>query len=231
MIISECKKIDMNFKDRAYILFDLDGTLTQSHEGIINAIKYSLEKVNISFDDKNEEFFREFIGPPLDYSYKAKFGMDDNKIDSALKYFKEYYDSRGSILENSLYDGVYNMLEALANSGKKIVLASSKPMEPALSILKHFKIYDFFYFIGAADERHNRNKKTEVLQYIIDNCKGITAENSVMVGDRVFDVKGSGAFNIDCIAVRYGYASEKELEYSKPALIVDTVLELKDALI
>lgn len=230
MTILEDKKTEMNFKNRKYILFDLDGTLTQSHEGIINAIKYSLERLNISFYYKGGEFFRELIGPPLEYSYKIKFGLSEDKANLAKKYFREYYNERGYI-ENRLYDGVYNMLKTLVAVDRRIVLASSKSMDQAIKILKHFDIDDFFYFVGAADEGHNRSEKSEVIKYILDNCKDINTENCVMIGDRVFDVEGSAAFGIDCIAVGYGYADRKELNDAEPALIVDTVSDLKDVLI
>lgn len=221
----------MNFKDKTYILFDLDGTITESGEGIIKGIRHSMKKMGMESLCKDEALLRKFIGPPLQWSYSNLFQLNDEESKKAIKFFREYYEVQGSLYENRLYDGMPELLESLVKHGKKLILATSKPNITAFSVIKYFDIEKYFYFLGTADLESNRMEKTEVLAFILDNCEGINKENSVMIGDRIYDVEGAKAFDLDCIAVSYGYANEGELEAAEPALIVDTVDELKSILL
>lgn len=221
----------MNFKDREYILFDLDGTITESGEGIMNGIRYSLEKIGRSELGNDDALLRSFIGPPFGWSYTNVFNLDQKTADRAIAFFREYYDYKAALYENKLYDGIIELFERLKANDKKIVLATSKPMDNSINILEFFDIKKYFYFIGASDFSVNRNDKKDVINYILTSCDKITSENCVMVGDRIYDIDGSRAFGIECIAVSYGYAPNGELKAARPALIVDTIKDLEKALI
>lgn len=221
----------MKFKNKEFILFDLDGTITESGEGIIKGIKYSMNKMEMEDLCKDEALLKKFIGPPLKWSFSALFHLTDEETEKAIEFFREYYKVQGSLYENRLYPGITDLFEALIEGGKKLVLATSKPSFTAYSVIRHFDIEKYFYFLGTADIESNRMEKSEVIQYILERCEGITKENSVMIGDRVYDVEGAKMFDLDCIAVSYGYANEGELEEAKPSYIAESIEELKKILL
>lgn len=221
----------MDFKNKTYILFDLDGTITESGEGIIKGIKHSMKKMGMEDLCRDESLLKKFIGPPLQWSYSNLFHLNEKESKKAIGFFREYYETQGSLYENRLYEGMIELLESLVKQRKKLILATSKPNITAFSVIKYFDIEKYFYFLGTADLEKNRMEKAEVLAFILENCEEINKENSVMIGDRIYDVEAAKSFGLDCIAVSYGYANEGELEAAEPTFIVDTVDELKTILL
>lgn len=219
------------FYDKQFILFDLDGTVTESGRGIMNGIRYSMEKMGREELCRDENLLKRFIGPPLTWSYTHLFQLSEQDTEEAILHFRDYYSVQGSLYENRLYDGIIELFEALLTADKKLVLATSKPELTALSVIRYFDIEKYFYFLGTANLEMKRTEKTDVLQYILNHCKGITKENSVMVGDRVYDIEGAKTFGMASIGVSYGYANDGELEEAKPSCIVDSVSELRRMLI
>lgn len=206
-----------------YVFFDLDGTLTDSGEGIINAAIYALEKYNIEVNDRSE--LRKFIGPPLQDSFSTDYGFQEDEIEDVIKIFREYYSEKG-IFENTIYENIQTVLFELKNRGKKLVVATSKPEVFTKKVLDHFNISSYFDYVSGATLNNDKIKKVDIIRDAI--CKlGITDKSKVvMVGDRKLDVLGAKENGIDSIGVLWGYGDLLELEKVGPTYIAEKVLDL-----
>lgn len=208
------------------VLFDLDGTLTDPGLGITNSVAYALKKYGIEVEEREKLY--SFIGPPLNDSFKKCYGFSDEKAMEAIMYYREYFSEKG-IFENEVYDGIKELLRRVKESGRKIVLATSKPEEFALRILEHFELTEFFDVVAGASMDEKRNKKGDVIKYALE--KGcLTPEDAVMIGDREHDVLGAQENGIDTIGVLYGYGSRDELEKAGAMHIAETVNDIFDLL-
>ncbi len=208
---------------KEYILFDLDGTLTDSSPGIINSLMYAFDKLNFKINDREE--LRVFIGPPLIDMMIEKYGFSHEKATLGLKFYREYFREKG-IFENSVYEGIREMLCDLQKRGYKLLLATSKPEEFAKRIMAHFDLEKYFYFIGGSDMGETRNSKSAVIEYVMANCDIKDVNKCIMVGDREHDVIGAGKFGIETVGVLFGYGTRDELENSGAAYIVENTHEL-----
>ncbi len=188
------------------ILFDLDGTLTDSGPGIINSVAYALDKMGIDFDRNN---LSRFVGPPLWDSFEIFCGLTKTEADQAVSCYREYYADRG-IFENTVYPGIVELLDNLTQSGKSLFVATSKPEHFAKIVLDHFDLSKYFQFIGGSEMGGGRATKSEVITYVLEKGK-INAADSVMVGDREHDIIGAKANNLKSIGVLFGYGSKEEL--------------------
>ena len=213
----------MNWK---YILFDLDGTLTDPKEGIINSIQHALRRYGIS--RKDEELLY-FIGPPLHISF-MDFFPTEAEAQQAVAVYREYYATRG-IYENLLFDGIPALLQKLKQQGKVICLATSKPQSFAQQILQHFRIDDYFDVIVGANMDGSRTEKAEVIAEVMRQLPLLRPETAVMIGDRKYDIIGARAHGLDTIGVTFGYGSPEELEKEKPNHIADSVTDLATLLL
>ena len=205
------------------VLFDLDGTLTDPGEGITNSVAYALKKWGIEVEDRTTLY--KFIGPPLLDSFARYYGFDSDKSMQALKFYREYFTDKG-IFENELYEGVEEMLSALKIAGKTIGLATSKPEEFAVRILKHFHIDKYFDFVAGASMDETRNTKDAVIEYALKNYEINDIAETVMVGDREHDVLGAKQFGIDTIGVLFGYGDYEELVNAGAAYIAAMVEDI-----
>lgn len=206
------------------ILFDLDGTLTDPALGITNSVMHALEFYNIHVSERSELF--KFIGPPLIDSFMKYYNFDDNKAREAVTKYREYFSVKG-LFENEVYSGVTDMLKALKAAGKKIVLATSKPDEFSIKILKHFGLYEYFDFCACSTMDETRTKKTEVIEYGLANIDEKDTARILMVGDREHDIFGAGNCGLDSVGVLYGYGNREEFENAGATYIVESVEELK----
>ena len=188
------------------VLFDLDGTLTDSAPGVIHSVQYALEKYGIAEAYENLQCF---IGPPLIQSFQKFYGFDHERAAEAVAYYREYY-SAGGIFENSVYTGIPEVLAMLKEAGKYLAVATSKPEFFAKQVLDHFGLTGYFDFIGGALMDETRTTKEEVLAYTLTEMK-IDPEMAVMVGDRENDATAARALGVSCIGVLYGYGSREEL--------------------
>ena len=188
------------------VLFDLDGTLTDSGEGIVNSVEYALEKMNIQVE--NRELLYKFVGPPLKESFRKYFNVEDT--DLGVKLYREYFVQKG-MFENSVYDGVREVLAELKKAGKKLVVATSKPEEFSVKILKFFDLYDFFDVVAGASLDETRTKKADVIRYALEKISVNNVKKIVMVGDRENDIMGAKENKLDSIGVLYGYGDLEEL--------------------
>ena len=202
------------------LLFDLDGTLTDSEEGIVNAFKYTIDKLNLQ--ERPVEELRKYIGPPLDETLRKHFGVYGSRNDEAFVYFKEYM--KKGRFENKPYKGIRELLEKYSKNNI-LALASSKNEDQAVDILKYFKL-DYFDFIGAATDDNTRSKKSDVINYVLENLHVENRDNVYMIGDRFTDINGAKICGIKSIGVLWGFGSREELEKCNPDYIVESVEEL-----
>ncbi len=213
---------------KQYILFDLDGTLTDPGLGITKSAQHALEA--LGFTVENPEDLTFFIGPPLKDTFREYYGMNEEDCERAVDAFREYFIPYG-IFENEIYPGVKEMLETLQESGKILMVATSKPTDFAEQILEHFEIDQYFDFVAGSTLEEERTKKSDVIAYLMEECQIIDTSELVMVGDRRYDIEAAKEFEIDTIGVLYGYGSKKELKKAKADQIVKTVAELQEALL
>lgn len=211
------------------IFFDLDGTITEPAMGITNGIKYALSKYDIHVEDR--ALLYPFIGPPIRDSFKEFYAFSDEQVEEAVAYYREYYSTQG-ILENEIMPGMEEALIRLKNAGCKLYIATSKPEIYAIQILENLKLDKYFEIIAGGLLDGSRDNKNQIIHYLLDKA-GIDVQseeirNTVMVGDRKFDVLGANFFNMDNIAVTFGYGDRKEFEECGAMKIVDTALELTD---
>lgn len=194
---------------KKYVLFDLDGTLTDSQDGIMNAIEYALEYYGIQV--KERDSLRPFLGPPLSESMQKYCGFDRVKAVEAVETFREYYNTRGKF-ENKVYPGVESMLKAVQEAGCRLYVATSKPEEIAREILEHFGLAGYFDYIGGATSDDSRVKKSDVVRYVMDKAGIDRPDEAVMVGDRKHDILGAKENGLEAVGVLYGYGDRQELE-------------------
>ncbi|WP_432628583.1 HAD family hydrolase [Brotaphodocola sp.] len=196
---------------KQYLLFDLDGTLTDSARGIMNAIEYALHTYGITVSDRST--LRPFIGPPLAESMRKYYGFGVEQSLEAVERFREYYDGKGGLFENDVYEGIPELLDDLRSAGYHLYLATSKPEDTAKRILEHFDLARRFDFIGGATLDESREKKGDVIRYVLESC-GIAESDKdqvVMIGDRSNDIVGAKENGLESIGVLYGYGSREEL--------------------
>ncbi len=212
--------------DAESVLFDLDGTLTDPFEGITNSIVHALRYFGIEVADRRE--LACFIGPPLVESFRLRFGFSEAEACRAVAHYREYYAARG-IFENTVYDGIPQLLDALKAAGRRLILATSKPEVFAERILAHFSLTQFDVVAGATLDS-SRVEKADVIAYALEKA-GIGAEHAVMVGDRKHDVLGARANEIPCVGVLYGYGSREELTAAGAAALARSPQALADVLL
>ena len=208
------------------VLFDLDGTLTDPAEGITNSVAYALERYGIRVEDKKSLY--SFIGPPLNDSFMQYYGFSSEKAMEAIGVYREYFRDRG-IFENEVYEGIPELLDRIKKSGRKIVLATSKPEEFAVRILEHFDLIGYFDVVAGASMDEKRNKKGDVIKYAMEKG-GLSAAGAVMIGDREHDIFGAGENGLPSIGVLYGYGDRKELEAAGAAYIAEAVKDIFELL-
>ena len=213
-----CDKVEKTDKDepeeerkamkKEYILFDLDGTLTDPEEGITRSVQYALNHYGIQERDRKKLI--PFIGPPLRESFMKFYGFSWEQAGEAVWVYREYFARQG-IFENRVYDGVPEMLEGLKTAGVRILMATSKPEKYAKQIAEHFGFDKYFDFIGGACMDGRRTDKYEVIEYVLKSC-AVARETAVMIGDRSHDVAGAKKAGFNSIGVLYGYGCKEELE-------------------
>ncbi|MHC3500769.1 HAD family hydrolase [Streptococcus suis] len=209
------------------ILFDLDGTLTDSGQGILNSVAYALEKMGIEEPDTAN--LNRFIGPPLYESFSRFYQLSPEDTQSAVDAFRVYFKEKG-MFENQLYPGIFPLLEELRTAGKTLVIATSKPEIFAKQILEHFGIAHYFDVIAGASLDSSRISKADVIGYAINQLEAFP-KHAVMIGDREHDIEGARMHQLPAIGVLYGYGNKQEFEKAGATMIVETVQDLKRVLL
>jgi len=209
------------------ILFDLDGTITDSSPGIINSYLYSLEKIGLAEEDIDK--LRSYIGSPLRAYYTERHNLSNAESDIAVKHFREHYAETG-IFENTVYPNMDELIDELSEAGLQLYIATSKPLVFAVTVLNHFDLKDYFNSIHGSDmSADNKPKDKLITDAILMN--GLNKNECVMIGDRYHDIRGAKTNGIDSIAVTYGYGSMAELEKEEPTHFAADSGDLKKILL
>ena len=207
-----------------YILFDLDGTLTDSGPGIMNAFAYAIQQMGGQISDREQ--LRRFVGPPLKDSFGKVLGYSPEDTDRAIRFYRTYYNDMGGVLENKVYPGVEKLLSDLKEAGKKLIVATSKGALGTNTVLEHFDLKKYFDFVAAADDQ-KRPHKADVIRYAMEQCSITDISQAVMVGDRENDITAAGEVGMDSIGVLYGYGDKVELTEAGATYLAECAGDVK----
>ena len=202
------------------ILFDLDGTLTDSGEGIINCATLALRHFGLPIPSYAD--MRTFVGPPLRDSF-IRFGVPADQADEAIQVYRSRYIPTG-MFENTPYPGIRELLEALRAEGYTLYVATSKPEEMSVTILEKFDLAKYFHRICGASIDSSRSTKDAVIAYLLESSGA--KEDMVMVGDTKYDILGAKAHGIPAIGVGWGYGKVEEMEEAGAVGIADSMEQL-----
>ena len=208
------------------IFFDLDGTLTESGEGITKSVQYALEKLGVSAPEL--EPLKVFVGPPLLEQFMKYAGFDKETAEKAVEYYRERYSDKG-MFENTVYPGVEEALKELKMRGYRLAVASAKPTYYVTQIMDHFNLSRYFEVIAGTDLNGPKVSKSQVIEEALERMSlSDHRDQVIMVGDKEHDVFGARRAGLECIAVSYGYGTEEELKNAHPFKIVNSAEEILD---
>lgn len=211
-----------------YVLFDLDGTLSDSEQGIISGLSFALAKMGL---ERDRSYLRRYLGPPMRDMMISSEGFTAEEAEKAVALYREYYAEKG-LYENYLYPGMAELLAGLYAAGVKSAVATTKPRIYAERILRYFGIDKYFAFVSGSELDGARSDKKELIEYVMENM-GADAAETVMVGDRSYDALGAREAGVAFIGVLYGYGSEDEFMRAGVGreALADTVEELSRRLL
>lgn len=206
------------------VFFDLDGTLTDSAEGIFNCLRYSIDRMGR--EQPTDDLLMEFLGPPLDESYKNRLGYTMEEAKIALTYYRERYQPLG-IYENKLYPGIKDLLHRLSQRKDiGVYVATAKPLPSAITVLEYFKIHQYFDDVSGAAFDDSIKGKTQVIANLLQRIEDtVDRDRILMIGDRHHDIDGARKNGIRSLGVLYGYGNKDEIGHAD--YVVETVEELK----
>jgi len=190
------------------VLFDLDGTIIDSSEGITKAVLYTLKHYGI--EENDSEKLKAFIGPPLSQSFMKYYGFSLERADEAIHVYREYYNVDG-IFQCSLYKGVEACLKRLKDNNNWIAIASSKPEIACRRILEYHNILQYFDEVSGASMDRSVEGKEEVIEQLFKRWPNIDKSDMVLVGDTIFDIMGANAKGIKSIAVSFGFGNVDDM--------------------
>lgn len=206
-----------------YILFDLDGTLTQSEFGIITAARYALGKFGIKEPDRSK--LLRFIGPPLYVSFHDYYGLEGKDMEDAVEYFQEVYESE-TYKDAPVFDGIPQALAELRAKGRTLIVVTSKPIEMAYRVLEHTGIRDYFDHVVGPEQEMKDAGKAELIRKAMSLAPGGDPSEFLMVGDRHYDIDAAVAVGIDSVGVTYGYGTGEELKSAGATFLAATPADI-----
>lgn len=212
----------------SYLLFDLDGTLTNPKEGITKCVQYALRAFGI--DEPDLDKLVPFIGPPLRQSFIEFYGFSEEEAIKAVDIYRERFSTVG-LFENFPYPGITAMLQQLQAQGRVMAVASSKPTVFVKQILEKFELAQYFTVIEGSNMDGSRVDKKEVIAEVLQQLGNPPAGQLLMIGDRKFDVIGAREMGFACVGVRFGFAAPGELEDSGAVYVAETVQALQQYLL
>lgn len=211
-----------------YFFFDLDGTICDTGEGVLNAVIYALEHFDIHVNDKSS--LGGFMGPPLSFSFKKYYGFTDEQASEAVKIYREYYNEKG-VTEFTPYDGMRELFEKLKNNGKKLFVATSKPIYYANKVLDKCDFSKYFDGIYGSEFDGTRATKIEVLKYAVEKSGIEDMTEGVMIGDREYDIIGAKTVGLTSVGILFGYGSREEFEACGADHILDRPSDIYDVFV
>jgi phosphoglycolate phosphatase len=206
-----------------YVLFDLDGTITDPKIGITKSFAYALQYFGIEVEELDT--LCKFIGPPLKSSFMEHYGFSEADAKVAIEKYREYFGVTG-LYENTVYAGMETLLQSFKNREKVLMVATSKPTVYAGRILEHFNLLQYFSFVAGSELNGERSQKAEVIQYAIAQNKLPNLADVIMIGDREHDIKGAKQVGIASLGVLFGYGDRNELEKAGADFIAETVEDI-----
>ncbi len=209
----------------SYLLWDLDGTLTDPGLGITNSVMYALKKFDIEVAERSVLF--PFIGPPLLESFQKFYGFDEKKAKLAVTYYREYFGVKG-LFENEVYDGIPEFLRKCKEKGRKLILATSKPEHYAVQIMEHFDLAKYFDCLCGSRLDAGYETKADVIRDAFCRCDIKDKSEVIMIGDRMHDICGAKECGICCAAVLWGYGSEEEFRKYEADYIIKDLQKLEE---
>jgi phosphoglycolate phosphatase len=203
-------------------LFDLDGTLIDSEHGIVACVKHALAKLDVPAPSQEE--LRDWIGPPLRHSFAPLLDHDPLRIDAAVEYYHERFHTDGW-REHEIYPGIETLIQRLLDSGHQLAVVTSKPQRHAAPIIAHLPFGDAFLRLYGPSPNSAHSEKASMIAAALTDF-GARPENTVMIGDRRFDIEGAVANDVRGIGVLWGFGSRAELEQAGASAIAATPDEL-----
>lgn len=207
-----------------YVIFDFDGTVVDTGEGILKSLQYSFSEMGREIPDLND--LKKFIGPPIHYSYTTYYGVSEQEVGEYIKKYRERYRAKG-IYECALYDGFPEIIDSLHKNGVKVGIASSKPESLIYDVANYLGVTEKFdSIVGVQTDDSNHSSKTGL---VLESMKKLNAEDKkkvLMVGDRCYDIDGAAGAEVDSCGVLWGYGSKDEFEEHNATYIVSDVEEL-----
>ncbi len=194
-------------KNKKFLLFDLDGTVSNSAPGVIASAVYAMEKHGVTPPDSNT--MAKFLGPPLSYSFVTYAGVKEECVDEVIKLYREHYAKEG-VYMNSLYDGAAEFFEQAKNAGKVLLIASSKPIYFVNIVLEYLGVAKYFDHVSAADFSSKHLSKSQSVAEAMKMASA-SAEDCVMIGDRMYDIEGARDNGIPCVGIVNGSIFKQEL--------------------
>lgn len=214
-------------KNYDYILFDLDGTITDSKPGIVTCIRYALDSKGISCPDS---ILDKMVGPPFRVSMREFLGLDMPMIEQLITLYRGVYETDGWKM-CEIYSGILEMFEKLKAAGKHLAVATSKPMKFTNLMIDGLGIRKYFDFVGGASSDASKETKADVVQLVLDSLNITDRSKVLMVGDRLYDIEGAHACGVDAAGILWGYGDEEELCSFNAEYIVDTPESLTSQII
>lgn len=214
-----------NQPNHPYILFDLDGTITDPAEGITTCVRHALHCQGV--EEESYENLCRMIGPPLAEGFTEFYGFDEARAWQAVAQFRELFAQIG-VEKNIPYPGIHQALARMKEAGRTLCVATSKPEEFAKKIVQRFELAEYFTVVGGASMDGARTKKADVIAHVLARLGDPDPARVLMVGDRKHDVLGAAAFGMDCVGVLYGYGSRQELEAAGARYIAATPAQVAD---
>lgn len=208
------------------VLFDLDGTLTDSAPGIKRSLKYALDKMGVS--EYKPEILDKFLGPPLVWSYKTYLGLSDELAVEGLRLYRENYNEMGGKYLARVYPGIEELLKRLKKGGARLGVATVKPEQTAREVLEHFGLLKYFDCVSGGQPEERKADKKSVIEEALRRI-GKRADDSVlMVGDRVYDIEGGIAAGVKTLGVGYGFGGYSELKDAGADYIAATAKDISE---
>ncbi len=208
-----------------YVIFDFDGTVADTGEGILKSLQYSFEQMGREVPDLSD--LKKFIGPPIHYSYVTFYGVAEEDVDRYITKYRERYRKIG-IFECHIYDGMRETLEKLRTAGVKIGIASSKPVKLIHDVMNYLNLEEYFdAVVGVQFDDTKHPGKTDLVLQSMEKL-GADKKSTLMVGDRYFDIDGAAGAGVDSVGVVYGYGSREEFMEHNATYIVDKPQEILD---
>lgn len=214
-------------KDKKLIMFDLDGTLSESADGIRKCLILTLNEMGVDVPELND--YTKYIGPPMFTTLTGLCGLNEEQANEGVKIYIKHYIETGMYI-NRAYDGIPELLQKLRDKGKTVAVTTSKNEKLAIDVLKHIGLYDYFDFICGSGLDGTRKKKQEVIEYTVNKLK-FDKKDCVMIGDTKFDAEGAAAAGCDFIGVLYGYGVKAQMEQLGARVFASDVAQLGDILL